>query len=244
MSHALIVAALKDEIRVFKSKMVLDTVLHLQPPVLHRGRFGGKDVDLLVAGVGSRRMEEGLKKTLEYVNPDSLLLVGYGGGASPVAGLGTLVLGEGVLFAGQSAVFRSDAGLLQKAEALCRQHQWPFQKGRVVTVDRVIGDPHQKADIGATHEAIALDMEAAAMARVAVGRKIPFLVVKAILDPMEMKLPDMSACIDEDGDTELGKVAGHLIRNPKDLMQLPKMQYHALQARNALTEFLERWVSP
>ena len=242
MSHPLIVAALKDEIRIFKSKIMIDTVLHLKPPVLHRGRFGGKDIDLLVTGVGAKRMEEGLEKAFQYITPSMVLQIGYGGGTSPVVGLGTLALADKVLFGGTSEIFEADTELLQQAEELCRKKEISFQRGSVVSVDRVISDPHQKADIGATHGAIALDMEAAMAARFMAARKIPFLVVKAILDPMEMKLPDMVDCIDEDGDTRLGEVADHLVRHPKDMMQLPKMQYNATQARNALTAFLESWV--
>lgn len=242
MSSPLIVASLKDEIRIFKSKMVIDMVLHLKPPILHRGRYESKDLDLLVTGVGVKRMEDGLCKSLQHTVPSYLLYVGYAGGTSPVAGLGSLILGEGICYAGKPEVFRSDAGLLQKAEALCREKGFSFQKGNLVTVDRVIGDPHHKADIGAMHGSVALDMEAAALAQFGTERKIPFLTVKAILDPMEMKLPDLAQCIDEDGDTELGKVWDHFVQRPKDLMQLPKMQYHALQARNALTGFLESWM--
>lgn len=218
----MIVAALKDEIREFQAKMDVDEVIHLQPAVFWRGKFLNKAMALLVAGVGAKKIEKSLKQVLNFYRPAFLLLVGYCGGASPVAGTGTLVLAD-----------RSDKKLLAKAKQVCEARKISHQVGGLFSVDRVISHPHEKADLGVIHSAIALDMETDAVAWFAGEHKIPFLAAKAVLDPVEERLP----AIDEE------HLMKSFLKNPKAMMQLPKMVYWASQARGTIKGFLEGWVT-
>lgn len=240
-SRPLIVAALKDEIRIFLSKMSLDSSLHLRPALLRRGKFETTEVDCLMTGMGEKKMGVGLEKALSHLNPSYLLLVGYCGGTSPVSGLGSLILAREVLHQKSNQLFLGQEELLKKAKKICEEDRLSFQEGRLTTVDHVVGSPHEKADIGAMTSSLALDMEASALTAIAQKREIPFLVVKAVLDPMEMALPDLQDCISESGESEPMKVMEHLMQQPSDCLKLPQLQYAAFQARHAVTKFLEGW---
>lgn len=227
----MLLAALKDEIRTVQSKMDVDTAIHFRPAVFWRGKLLGRETALLVAGVGAERVQQGLKQVWQFYQPSFLLLVGYCGGASPVAGNGTLVLAERVVESSGEKEWLTDKEMLDQAKKTCEAKKMSFQIGTMAAVDRVIFHPHEKADLGATHRAIALDMESAAAARFAVENKIPFLAVKAVLDPVEERLPPISENWVES-----------FLKNPKAMMRLPKMIYWAAQARTAVTKFLEGWV--
>ncbi|OGQ42302.1 MAG: hypothetical protein A2W61_06060 [Deltaproteobacteria bacterium RIFCSPLOWO2_01_44_7] len=242
MSNLLIVAALKDEVRPIKAEMTVDCTIHFKPATFYQGKIFNKEIGLLITGVGVARMKKGLIQVLEQKKPTSILHVGFCGSCSPVAGLGALILGQGVVEEKSRCHFVSETGLLEQAKKLCEEKQFSFQVGSIVTVDRIVSSPHEKADLGAVHKTMALDMEAAVVAEVASQRKIPWVVVKSILDPVDMELPNLEDCVEPTGEARPLMVVEHLFRKPQDLMKLPNIQYCASQARRSLTEFMEAWV--
>lgn len=242
MSTPLIIAALTDEVRDLKAKLAIDLSVHFKPATLHRGLLFNKELELLVTGMGADRMKKGLGEALAQKMPSSILYVGYAGGTSPVASLGTLVLSEFVVDEKSQKRFTSNKDFLHQARKICETQKWSHQVGGMVTVDHVVSSPHEKADLGAVHEAIALDMEAFAVAEIANANNIPWLVVKSILDPVEMQLPDLQDCIEPTGEPKPMHLMEHLFKQPKDLMKLSNIQYCANQARNSLAQFIEAWV--
>lgn len=241
-NRLLIVAALGDEVRIIRSKMVMDSTIHFKPAILYRGQYQNQEVDLLVTGMGMDRARKGLTQTLEGFAPKLILHVGYAGGTSPVAGLGCLVLADRVTETQSGNFFRTDSSLFEKAKTLCEEQRLSHCVGGIVTVSKVISSPHEKADIGATHGAIALDMEAAGISQIACARKIPFLVAKAVLDQVEMELPNFQDCIEATGETKPVKLVRRLFKNPKEMMALSHLSYNASQARSAVTQFVEKWM--
>ncbi len=239
----LIVAALKDEIRDFKAKMTVDSTIHFKPAVLHQGMVANKEMALLITGIGGRRMKKGLEQALAVMDPKVMLLVGYAGGASPVVSSGSLILVAEIIKERDDRHFKCDRGWLEAAEKICKEQGLSHHVGNCVTVEKVINAPHDKADLGATYGSLALEMEGAAFAAIAEEKKIPWLMVKAILDPVEMAIPAVVDCCEPTGEPKIMEAAGHLIKNPKEMMQLPKLYYLASQARQAITKFLEGWIS-
>lgn len=238
----LIIAALKDEVRIFLSKMSLDCVVHLKPATFYRGKFLNREIALLVTGLGAKRAEEGVKSVLALENPKYILLVGYAGGATPIVSVGSLVISREVIEEKTERHFSCDPALLEQAKKICEQGNWNYHVGNLVSVDRVIASPYEKADLGATYSSLALEMEAAALAKVAQERNIPFLVVKAILDPVEEWVPQLEGCYEETGEPNLMKLTEKVWRSPKEMMKLPKLYYWASQARSSITKFLEGWI--
>lgn len=242
MSNLLVVAALKDEVREIKNKMAIDCTIHFKPAILYRGLLFQKEVRLLVTGMGFERMQNGLALALEKQLPSSILFIGYAGGTTPVVSLAHLVLAEKVVRAEEEKLFGADKASLGVGKKVCVEKKLDHHIGTMVTVDHVIGSPHEKADIGAVHGAIALDMEAAALAQVASQRNIPWLVVKAILDPMEMELPNLQECMEATGEVKPILMMEHFLKNPREVTQLTQIQYNASQARQALAQFVEGWM--
>ena len=69
--------------------------------------------------------------------------------------------------------------------------------------------------------AVALDMESAAVAKVAKQHNIPFLAIRAIADPVSMDLPEaVSYALNSKGDVELAKLLKYLVKHPKELTGL------------------------
>jgi adenosylhomocysteine nucleosidase len=72
----------------------------------------------------------------------------------------------------------------------------------------------EKAYLAMSYYAVAVDMEAAAVARVARAREIPFHAIKAISDAHDFELPDLSGFTTPDGQFREAAFGLHLVTHP------------------------------
>jgi len=91
---------------------------------------------------------------------------------------------------------------------------------------QVLGDPDAKREAGRRHGAVAVDMESGALAAAAADAGVPFLAVRAIVDPLAWTLPAaVSAAFDASGDVRVDRVLGAALTHPSlwpDLLRLAR----------------------
>jgi adenosylhomocysteine nucleosidase len=88
----------------------------------------------------------------------------------------------------------------------------------------IVAGAADKQSLHAATGAVALDMESAAVARLARSRNLPFLAVRAIADPATMSLPEAVAlALDDRGGVHLGKLLGHALRHPAEFVRLARL---------------------
>ena len=93
--------------------------------------------------------------------------------------------------------------------------------GDMAEADTVVSTPGQKAALGAQRNAAAVDMESAAVLRVATRHVLPALVLRVILDPLEMEVPEfVHRQSDNYGRANLPGVILDLLRAPDRLPAL------------------------
>lgn len=96
--------------------------------------------------------------------------------------------------------------------------------GNMTEAEAVVGTPAQKAALGAARNAAAVDMESAAVLRVAARHAMPALVLRVIMDPLEMELPAfLLQQSDVYGRTNLAGVVLDLLRSPARLPVILKL---------------------
>jgi len=66
--------------------------------------------------------------------------------------------------------------------------QPPLQRGRLLSVNRLVSTPEQKLSLGLEHGALAVDMEAATLAQWCRRMEVPFGCVRAVSDEATMRL--------------------------------------------------------
>lgn len=134
---------------------------------------------VLETGLGRSAMETGVRWVLgepeieaATYRPPFLLLAGFSGGLLPGKPVGHLVLATEVV---DEQGGRWPADWPGKREGLPEQ-------GRVLTASTLVADPHKKRELGARYEAVAVDMESAAAARICHKHGVPFGCLRAISD--------------------------------------------------------------
>ena len=99
----------------------------------------------------------------------------------------------------------------------------------------VVSSSRDKLSLGETTQAVALDMESSAVAKVAKSNGVPFLVVRAIADPVAMDLPSaVRVAMDEDGQIDLVRMMRHLLTHPLELPALIRLGLHFKAAKSTL----------
>ena len=88
----------------------------------------------------------------------------------------------------------------------------------------------------------ALDMETHHMAETVSRFGLPFLVVRAILDPVEMRLPEGLDTLYEDGRFSIKRVLTFAGRHPGELWRLPGIGLKARAADKALNGFIRSFL--
>lgn len=107
----------------------------------------------------------------------------------------------------------------------------------------VVADEPEKRRLTAAYGAGLVDMEAAAIARLAQMRGIPFYCIKGVSDGLGARLPDFNWFIGSDGRFQMGRFVLFASMRPKYWPELIRMGENSRKASDemakALREFLE-----
>lgn len=236
-----IVAALDDELRIVRSRMAIDSRIHIRPALFALGTYGAAPVLLVRSGVGVEAMGRAIGYCLDRFAPSFCLHIGYCGGADPHYQVGDLLIAKAVVDSKTASGYTIDQGVVEQARQICAEGGLRARIGTLVTVGGAIASPHEKAFVGTQYGAQGIDMESSALASACDANGTPYLVVRSVFDPLDHALPDLAGAIDGSGALDRLGLAGRLIRRPRDIFSLPRLQYCAMQARKAISEFVELW---
>jgi adenosylhomocysteine nucleosidase len=101
-----------------------------------------------------------------------------------------------------------------------------------------VADPEQKRKLGLAYGALAVDMEAAAVAQGAQSRGIEFGAVKSISDAADFSLPPTEKFIASDGQFRAAAFAGHVALRPWFWAPTIALARNSKKARRSLCEAL------
>jgi adenosylhomocysteine nucleosidase len=115
---------------------------------------------------------------------------------------------------------------------------WPV----LATTTRV-ADEQEKKRLAASYGAGLVDMEAATIARIALGKGIPFYCFKAVSDDADAQLPDLNPFVAENGRLKMLPFLAHVAVRPGSWPALMKLGRHSSAASRNLAETLYRWLN-
>jgi len=166
----------------------------------HDGRryrlFENGSAALVCAGIGAEAARRATEAVIREVNPLRIVSVGFAGALDDSLHVGDVLHPRTVINAADGV--RTDVST---------------GKGILVSAATVAGK-EQKARLGKAYGAIAVDMEAAAVAQGAEARGIEFAALKVISDDVDFNLPALDRFIAADGKFRSGAFAGHVALRP------------------------------
>jgi adenosylhomocysteine nucleosidase len=109
---------------------------------------------------------------------------------------------------------------------------------RILTADRLVGDPAEKRRLHELHHADAVDMESAAVAEVCAARGVPFLAVRAVSDAVDTALSPELVRLLSGGRVSVWKAVRALARKPALLGEFRRLARDTRFAARNLAEAL------
>jgi adenosylhomocysteine nucleosidase len=234
------------------------------------GRLAGEEVALMATGDGAPAAAAGLEALLAALRPRRLLVVGVAGGLAPGLAAGTLVAARRVLAGdggdapprGPDAPWLAAAlacgaidGVAVAAGAILggpgAKHAALLQASRAMAALAATTEMPAAAASSAPAKpaihpgvspsaAFTADLESAAYARVAAAWPLPYLVVRAVLDPAEEELPlDFEACRGANGGVSNARVVLRALARPRRLGELWRLRARMEGAAARLGVFAE-----
>lgn len=115
------------------------------------------------------------------------------------------------------------------------------RKLRLVTTVRV-ADAREKQRLRESYGAVMVDMEAAAVARLAQMRGIPVVCFKAVSDEQDASLPDLNPFIDARGQMQMMRFLAHVAIRPQAWGSLLTLGRNSSAGAKAIAESVNRFL--
>ena len=188
---------------------------------------------LHIAGIGAEQAHAAAQLLIER-GATALLSWGSAGGLQPKLSPGNLILPKTVSYP-KKGFFSTDHGWQNRLVTQLTNHL-VIHTESLAQSHTVLRNPAEKFDFGKLTDAIAVDLESGSVAEVAEEKSLPFMVIRAIADPLEQNIPPSAlTAIDERGRLRPFHLLGTLARNPADFTVLNQLRRNFTAARTTLT---------
>ena len=168
------------------------------------GTLHGRDVCVVVCGVGKVNAAMCALMLIEKYNPDLVLNSGVAGSLSPIVGIGDIVVatksvehdmngtalgdkqGEITFPDGNMMFFECDKQASTLLAAICKEiPDTKVAQGIIASGDIFVSDRKQRFKINDRFGALACEMEGAAIGHVCVRCEVPYGIIRAISDDLD-----------------------------------------------------------
>ena len=227
MSSIAVIVAMSSELTVLRKKTNSTLKREIEGVRFFLGKAGGQQVILVQSGVGSRKAERATSLLLESYSPDLIISAGYTGALKPHLGVAELVIAQDIYEKdledkegnepGQTIRLsvRIEDNIVSFTRQLAEEVGLRYHGGHLMTSAKVFPDPASKRLLGQEHSLVAVDMETAAVGRVAENCGIPFLSIRSVLDPLDLKIDlPWEHFIDRGGEVKFGYKVVYLLKQP------------------------------
>lgn len=223
-----IVVALPEELSTLTSKRI------------DKGRcvFIGDKILVTCSGTGPKNAQTAAEL---LISKGATQLISWGCAAGLGASLkpGDLILADRLIDADDNEIVINPEWLSFSINMLKQQiGELPaiIHSGLLAESKSLIALSSEKKQLHSITDAVALDMESAAIAKVSGFHKLRFLVIRAIADPVTLDLPKaVSYSLNEQGEVELTKLLLFLALHPLELPALIKLGLYFNKAKRTLT---------
>lgn len=193
-----IVGAMEEEIRLLQEKMSDLTQEKIAGVDFYQGTISGQTVILVRSGIGKVQAGMTTGLLLSRYTPDVVLNTGSAGGIGSGLKIGDVVVSSEVAYHDvdatafgyalgqlpqQPARFKADANWVARVQRASAAVNLASRTGLIVSGDQFISSHAASAKILANFpDALASEMEGAAIGQVATQFKVPFVVIRAMSD--------------------------------------------------------------
>jgi adenosylhomocysteine nucleosidase len=244
-----ILAALKQEIAAIEKSLRGKKYSNQEQFSLCYGEYNGKEVMLVITGMGRERAERAAQMVLQSNRVKLLVSLGFAGALNPELAGGDIILCSGIYCQNgngnkmASHIPGTDNGI---HNLLCRALESEpvnFRTGEIVSVMQPMQTAEERAALRQEFNAEIVDMESYWIASIAAQRQVPFLALRAVSDTVDDSFPPIEQIVDIEGNLLPGKAALHFLSHPWHLIMLSGLYRNSVKAAKNLNEVIKRLVT-
>lgn len=242
-----IFAALEAEVREFKKGMVIVRTSTYQDCRVFEGRLAGKDILLVLTGMGEKRAKTAAQYVLDKFPVSALVSSGFAGALNDKTAVGDIVVYT-VLSCEQSRdvsaakLLWPDLSLLTACVKSGQECHTQVLSGIGVSISRVCATPQEKSRLGRDSGAVVVDMESFWIGQIAQERNVPFIAARSISDGAEDDLSLLVHVTSRD-QVRLLKALDYFIHHPSQIGTAAALLTNTRKAGKNLAVFLDRVVN-
>ena len=193
-----IIGAMEEEVAILKDKLTQLEEVTIAHVKFYKGNLNDAPVVLTQSGIGKVNVAMSTTLLIENFKPSKIINTGSAGALDEELKVGDVVVSEALAYHdadatafgyqfGQipqmPAVFEADKTLLIQSIEAIKASNLPAKTGLIVSGDSFIGSNEQRIQIKQNFaDALAVEMEATAIAQTCYQFKVPFVVTRAISD--------------------------------------------------------------
>jgi adenosylhomocysteine nucleosidase len=171
-------------------------------------------------------------------SPDLMISAGFGGAVLPGLPVGEVVMAEQVLQWGASGFEEIEVGLFGLNGI---SDSLGLSRATFISCNEILGKRSLAARLPDSAVNPLLEMETAAVARVAAAYGIPFLAIRAVSDPADEELEfSIDEFCDEHMRIRPAKVFATILARPRIIPQLIRLARNSRVAAKSLAKAMER----
>lgn len=243
-----LLGALREEIIGLQRNMFLEEASVQKGCRVFKGRYKDKAILLVQTGVGKERAETATRFILEHYPATTLVSLGFAGALTEQSRVGDIILCSTLYCdkrrtyeeTGLGNPYYSDTSLVSVASQTLALQGTAIRlwQGSSVTVAQPVTKAGARYALGKAFNADVVDMESYWIARIASGRHIPFIAIRAISDKMQDSLLPFERIMASNGRWQWGKATLYFLSCPHHLIKLFLLYRNAREARKSLTTFV------
>ena len=190
-----IIGAMEEEVTILKRKLNDMNEINIAHVKFYVGKLNHKEVVLTQSGIGKVNASISTTLLIEKFNPEVVINTGSAGALDQTLSIGDILVSNHVLYNATAfgyeygqipqmpKTYTTDPTLLKKTMHVLEQQQLNGKVGMIVSGDSFIGSSEQRQKIKQQFpEAMAVEMEATAIAQTCYQFKVPFIVIRAVSD--------------------------------------------------------------
>ena len=193
-----IIGAMQPEVEAILGLIEDKKINSVKSFAFHEGKINGKDVVVAQCGIGKVFAAMCAEAMILNYDLDYILNVGVGGTLSDKLSICSIAISKGLIqhdmdtsplgdpigmISGINIIeIPANKGVVWKVEEAVKEAGLNYEIGIIASGDQFINNKEKKDYIKSTFNAIACEMEGAAIAQVAYVNKVPFCVIRAISD--------------------------------------------------------------
>jgi adenosylhomocysteine nucleosidase len=233
-----LVAALPEELRTLRRRLEAVRSSTSGGFRFDEGSLSGAAIVAVETGTGEASAAAGARALLDRFRVRGLVVLGLGGGLSPALGIGSLFVAERVV---------DERGPAPAPDARWSEHlrrRTGARQATFFTASRPLATAASKRAawraLGGDGPAL-VDLETAAVARVAASRGVPYAALRAVGDAAEDTLPlPFERFVDASGRIRRVALVAEALRRPRIVPGLLELHRRAAQCAERLADALGR----